>query len=198
MKMLQFITDPYAPISAEDQALAALKGGCRWIEINMPNASFNELHDTIEKVRPQAEKEEAFLLITDHAEWAKELNVGGIHLTNNATSPSRARVLIGAAGVIGVNVHTYNDIEKLRNLDIDFVAINPFNDENNSLGLQGIKDIVEKMRNNDLEIAAVACGGVKPTDIPSLMKTGIDGVAISSAIAKSTDIEKTTREILEN
>lgn len=194
--MLQFITNPNSQLSASAQALEALRGGCGWVELNMPNASFDELKGEIEKVREEAEKREAFLLITDHAEWAKELNVGGVHLTDGAVTPSRTRVLIGAAGVIGVDAYTYDDVEKVRNLDVDYVMLTPFKRGDKALGVSGVKDIVEKMRNNDLELPTVACGGVEYDDIESLFSVGVNGIAVSSEVEGEGGIEENIKRFV--
>lgn len=193
--MLQFITYPQSSLSPSEQALAALRGGCEWIEINMPGASYDELHAEVEKVRPEAEKRGAFLIITDHVDWVKDLNVGGVRLTDGAVSPGRARVLIGAAGVIGVNASTFDDAERVRNADVDFIALAPFRG-NNAIGIDGIKEIVAKMHDTDLQIPTVALGGVKTEDITELLAAGVNGIAMSSAIATAPDPEAMVKSII--
>lgn len=194
--MIQFITNPLSPLSASLQALAALRGGCKWVEINMPDATFDHLQKEIEEVRATAEKNEAFLLITNHAEWAKDLNVGGVHLTDKEVSPSRTRVLIGAAGVVGVDVNSFDEVEALRNYDIDYVVITPFATTQSSLGAEGVTQIVGKMHNNDIEIASVASGGINADNIKEALDTGINGVAIYNDIADAEEIETSMRKLI--
>ncbi|MBQ8222173.1 MAG: thiamine phosphate synthase [Bacteroidales bacterium] len=60
------------------------------------------------------------------------------------------------------------------------------------LGLEGYKNILKKMKENDINIPLVAIGGITKDDIPELLKTGVDGIAMSGSILRA---EKPINEI---
>ena len=53
------------------------------------------------------------------------------------------------------------------------------------LGLDGYREIMKKMKENNIDIPLVAIGGITKDDVPELMKTGIDGIAISSSVLRA-------------
>lgn len=200
--MLQFITNPKSKTPVTEQVFAVIEGGCRWVQIRMKDASDEEIKAVVEAIKPKCIETGTFLLLNDRVELAKELNVGGVHLGKDDMPVSKARMLLGAAAVIGVTANTYADVAAVSQLDIDYYGIGPYaqtsTKENLSpiLGLQGIREICYEMEKNNILIPHVAVGGVTIDDILPLLEAGVNGVAVSSAIADADDIVKATKDFL--
>lgn len=200
--MLQFITNTKSKTSVTDQILAVIEGGCRWVQIRMKDAPDEEFKKVVDAVKPKCIETGTFLLLNDRVELAKELNVGGVHLGKEDMPVSKARMILGAAAVIGVTANTYSDIAAVSNLDIDYYGIGPFamtsTKENLApvLGLKGIRDICYEMEQNNILIPHVAVGGVTLDDVLPLLEAGVNGIAVSSAIADADDIVKATKDFL--
>lgn len=200
--MLQFITSTKSKTPVTDQILAFIEGGGRWVQIRMKDASDEDIKKVVDAVKPKCIETGTFLLLNDRVELAKELNVGGVHLGKDDMPISKARMILGAAAVIGVTANTFTDIAAVSNLDIDYFGIGPYaqtsTKENLSpiLGLDGIRDICYEMEKKEINIPHVAVGGIKLEDVLPLLEAGVNGIAVSSAIADSDDIVKTTKEFL--
>lgn len=200
--MLQFITNDKSPISIVDQIKGFIKGGGRWVQVRMDNASDEEVSKVIEDIKPICLEVQAFLILHNRVQLAKTLNVGGVHLEKNAMLPSQARLELGPAAVIGVSANTIDDIKAVRSLDVDYIGIGPinksdlFNSSTPILGIEGIKRLVSEMQNLEINIAHVATGGLKKDDVIALLEAGANGIAVSEAIALSNDIETETKEFL--
>lgn len=200
--MLQYITNTHCGIPVAAQVKAVLEGGCRWIQIRMKEASDSEIADVIKEIKPLCIEKEAFLILNDRVELAKELDLGGVHLGKNDMLPSKARMILGPAAVIGATANTIDDIRALRSFDIDYFGIGPFRytttKENLSpvLGIEGIRSISEKMLEDEINIAHVAVGGITLDDVVTLMEAGVNGIAVSGAIANAPDITEATRQFL--
>lgn len=201
--MLQFITNTKSTASVIDQALAVIEGGCRWIQVRMKDASDEEIKKVIDAIKPKCIETGAFLLLDDRVELAKELNVGGVHLGKKDMPVSKARMILGAAAVIGVTANTFSDISAVSNLDIDYYGIGPYahtlTKDNLSpvLGLEGIRKICFEMEEKQINIPRVAVGGIKLNDVLSLLEAGVNGIAVSSAIADANDIVAETRKFVD-
>lgn len=201
--MLQYITNQNSPLSIVDQVKAVLAGGCRWIQIRMKDASDDEVKSVVEEVKPLCAEKDAFLILNDRVELAKQLEVSGVHLGKEDMLPSKARMILGAAAVIGITANTIDDVVAVRSLDIDYIGIGPFADTRTKeklaprLGIDGIKSICDAMEKKEIEIARVAVGGIKLEDVPMIMETGVNGIAVSGAIALSDDPEREARRFLE-
>ena len=200
--MLQFITNTKSAVPVTDQIREVIAGGGRWIQIRMKEASDNEIKDVVEKVMPICLEKEAFLILNDRAELAKELNVGGVHIGKNDMPPSKARVLLGAAAVIGVTANTTADINAVRYLDIDYIGLGPYRFTETKdnlaprLGTEGLRNLTTMMRENEIVIPTVAVGGITAGDVETVMETGVSGIAVSGAIANAKDIAAETNRFL--
>lgn len=200
--MLQFITNTDCNVPVVEQILGVIKGGGRWIQIRMKDASDEEIKKVVEAVKPECVDKEAFLILDDRVELAKELNVGGVHLGKDDMPPSKARMILGPAAVIGVTANTFADILAVSALDIDYFGIGPFHETLTKknptpmLGIEGIKNICNRMEQEEILIPRVAVGGIKYDDVIPLLQAGVNGVAVSGAIAYAHDIVKETERFI--
>lgn len=200
--MLQFITNTNSKTPVTEQIFAVLEGGCRWIQIRMKDASDEEIRKVVDAVKPKCIETGAFLLLNDRVELAKELNVGGVHLGKDDMPASKARMILGPAAVIGVTANTYSEVAAVSQLDIDYYGIGPYaatkTKENLApvLGISGIRDICYEMEKNEINKPHVAVGGITIDDVLPLLEAGVNGIAVSNAIANAEDIVKATKDFL--
>ena len=201
--MLQFITNTESSVNPAEQVKGVIAGGCRWVQIRMKEASDEEISKVVEEIKPLCLETETFLILDDRVELAKKLDVGGVHLGKTDMLPSKARLILGPAAVIGVTANTFDDIKAMRSLDIDYIGMGPFahtlTKKNLApvLGIEGIRRLSMEMQQNEINIAHVAVGGIKLDDVVPLMEAGADGIAVSAAIANAADISSKTAEFIE-
>ncbi|MBD5355944.1 MAG: thiamine phosphate synthase [Bacteroides sp.] len=200
--MLQYITNTDCATPVADQIFAVIDGGCRWVQIRMKDASDDEIRKVVEAVMPKCIEKEVFLLLDDRVELAKELNVGGVHLGKDDMPCSKARMILGPAAVIGVTANTFADVVAVSNLDIDYYGIGPFATTTTKkhlapvLGIEGIRQICTDMNEKEINIPKVAVGGIKYEDVLPLIEAGVNGVAVSGAIAFAKDLVKETERFV--
>ncbi|MDE6811032.1 MAG: thiamine phosphate synthase, partial [Muribaculaceae bacterium] len=198
--MLQYITNTQCDKSIPEQVKAVLEGGCKWIQLRMKNATYDELLAMAKEVKALTDPKEAFLIINDSVEVCRDANATGVHLGKMDTPPSKARLELGPLAVIGVTANTFEDIKAVKSLDIDYIGIGPFSDTKTKenlapvLGLSGISELCNQMKEAEINIAHVAVGGVRLEDIESLLEAGVDGIAVSGAIAFAEDMVEATRQ----
>lgn len=199
--MLQYITDNKSRRSVEDQVKEVLSAGCAWIQLSVDGLQESEVRRIVEKIMPECVERQAFLTFRNHVELAKEINVGGVVVNPADVFPSQARATLGAAAIVGVEVHDSDQIPSLTGLDIDYVAIRPFRHIDGCtltpLGIDGTAEICRYMENRELELPRVASGGVTFNDIAPLMDAGCNGVAMSEALADAPDIAAETARCIE-
>ncbi len=187
--MLQYITDNSAKRSVEDQIKDVLAAGCTWITIDPAGMSDEDVKALVEKIMPACLEKQAFLILKDRVALAKEINVGGVVLSQESETPSQARLTLGAAAVVGVDVENTQQIDRLIGLDVDYVVM-PFK----TLGTEGIKSLCKYMEDKQMELPRVAAGSVTYDDIAPLMDAGCNGVAMSEALADADDIAAETQK----
>lgn len=200
--MLQFITNTEAKASPAEQIKGVIAGGCRWVQIRMKDASDEEIGKVVDEVKPLCIETETFLILDDRVELAKTLDVGGVHLGKHDMLPSKARMLLGPAAVIGVTANTIEDIKAVRSLDIDYIGMGPYaytqTKKNLSpvLGIEGIRNLCTDMERLEINISHVAVGGIRLEDATPLIEAGANGIAVSGSIAFAEDIAEATAKFL--
>ncbi len=200
--MLQYITNTHCGRSIPEQVKAVLEGGCRWVQLRMKDASQEEVAEMARQIKPLTDEKEAFLIINDYGGVCRDVNCTGVHLGKTDMLPSKARMELGPLAVIGVTANTFEDIEAVRALDIDYIGMGPFADTRTKenlapiLGISGIANLCNEMNAAEINIAHVAVGGVKLDDVQALLEAGCDGIAVSGAIANADDMVEATRRFI--
>lgn len=80
MVSLQFITHQTERYSYLESARMALEGGCKWIQLRMKEAPLEEVEAVALQLKPLCKEHEAILVLDDHVELARKLEVDGVHL----------------------------------------------------------------------------------------------------------------------
>lgn len=188
MKQIQFITHRNDRYGYVDGARMALEGGCKWIQLRMKGASDEEVAEAAAQIQPLCREHEAVFLLDDRVELAKRLKADGVHLGKNDMPVSEARQVLGEEFIIGGTANTFEDIERLASQGADYIGCGPFRFTTTKeklapvLGLEGYRRIVEQMEEQGTDLPIVAIGGITFDDIPAIMQTGVDGIAVSGAI----------------
>lgn len=110
MVSLQFITHQTDRYTYFESALMALEGGCKWIQLRMKEAPYEEVEAVALQLKPLCKEKEAILLLDDHVELAKKLEVDGVHLGKKDMPIDQARQLLGEAFIIGGTANTFEDL----------------------------------------------------------------------------------------
>ena len=198
---LQFITHFNDKYSYLDSANLALQGGCKWVQLRMKDASDEEFMGVAKEVLPLCKKNDAVFLVDDRVELCKKLGADGVHLGKNDMHPADARQILGPDFIIGGTCNTFDDVQRIAN-DVDYIGCGPFRYTTTKknlapvLGLKGYTDIVWEMRSQGINIPIVAIGGITCADIPQILETGVNGIALSGTILNADDPVKEAKNVL--
>ena len=198
---LQFITHYTEKYSYTDSAKIALEGGCRWIQLRMKDVSETILEHHALIIQEMCKEYGATFIIDDNVFLAKKINADGVHLGKNDMPITEARRILGDDYIIGATVNIFEDILKITNSlsstaniqrpMVNYFGCGPFRFTQTKqklspiLGIEGYKEIVKKKLEHNIEIPIVAIGGIANADIPHILETGIDGIALSSSILRA-------------
>lgn len=194
---LQFISDGNLAVAEQ-----FLQGGGRWIQLRMKEAPEAEVLQRGEAMRVLCRRYGAVFIMNDHPEWAKAVGADGVHLGQKDRSPEEARQILGEGAIIGSTVNTFDQIVARSHGETDYFGLGPFRftttKKNLSaiLGIEGYRKIAAQMQSGKIDLPVVAIGGIELEDVPQIRRSGIPGVALSGAIARSADPQQTTASFL--
>ena len=201
---LQFITHHNDLYSYVDSARIALEGGCRWVQLRMKDVSPQLLEQIALIVQKMCRSYGATFIIDDDVELVARIKADGVHLGKNDMPIAEARKALGNGYIIGATVNRFEDVMAiLSEATPDYFGCGPFRYTTTKrglspiLGYDGYIDIMSKMREHNIDIPLVAIGGITQSDIPDLLRCGVDGIALSGSIINAKDPLQQMREVVE-
>ena len=204
MRAIQFITHDNGCIGYAEGAKMALEGGCKWIQLRMKDATDDEVRMVAEEIMPLCKEKEAVFLLDDRVELAKELHADGVHLGKNDMPIDEARRILGEEYIIGGTANTFEDIERIASQGADYIGCGPFRFTTTKknlapvLGIDGYRNIIERMDNAGINIPVVAIGGITEEDIDAILATGVRGIAVSGTVLNADDPVAMMKKLINN
>lgn len=188
---LHFITQPNTNYSNSELVEKACLSGVKLIQLRIKNQSLDYIFEEAKAVKEICNKYQATFIINDHVTIAKDLNLDGIHLGKSDLSPIKAREILGDKTIIGGTANDIEDVKRLINAQVDYIGLGPYSytetKKNLSpiIGIEGYQNIFNKLKQMNNVPPIYAIGGIQQEDIPSIMNTGIYGIALSGLIVNS-------------
>ena len=133
--------------------------------------------------------------VNDNVDVAVKCHADGVHVGQEDMAASKVREKIGDGMMLGVSVHTVEEALKAVENGADCLGVGAMF----STSTKANADVLPKETLRDIcaavDIPVVAIGGITESNIMQLSGTGVDGVALVSAIFGAEDIESECRTL---
>lgn len=175
----------------------ALAGGVRAVQLREKDLGGRELYLLAQKIKKLCERYHASLFVNDRLDVALGVDADGVHLGGASMPVSAARELVGEKKLIGVSTHSVEEAKEAEQAGADFILFGPVYFTSSKAvygrpqGLGPLKEVVEK-----ISLPVYAIGGIKRGNIAEVKATGVQGVALISAVLSASDPRAAAREIL--
>ncbi|HCW53290.1 MAG TPA: thiamine phosphate synthase [Clostridium sp.] len=181
----------------EEAVEEAIKGGCTLIQLREKDCSSLDFYNTAVNVKKITDKYNVPLLINDRLDIALAVDAAGVHVGQSDLPCSVVRRIIGEDKIIGVSVGNLNDALRAQEDGADYLGVGAMYATGTKKDAKPTSmDELKKIRKN-ISIPIVVIGGINKDIISDFEGTGIDGLAIVSAIIAQNDIRKASEEIRE-
>ena len=200
--MVQFISHHTERYTYLDGIRLVLEGGIRWVQLRMKDATDTDFLRVGAEVRKLCTAYHATFIIDDRVELVREIGADGVHLGKKDMPIAEARRMLGNNVIIGGTANTFEDIEAHYRASANYIGCGPFRFTTTKqglsplLGIEGYRSIMQKVREAGFDIPVVAIGGITADDIPSIMLTGIAGIALSGAILRADNPIEELKKIM--
>ena len=177
------------------QVEEALKGGITCLQLREKNLSDEEFLKEAIQIKALCNKYKVPFFINDNVEVAIKCGADGIHVGQDDMAAGRVRELVGDKMMIGVSAHSVKEaVEAVKNgadcLGVGAIFSTSTKKDASVLDLSVVSDICKAV-----SVPVVAIGGIKKDNISKLKGTGVDGVALVSAIFAADDIKAECEEL---
>ncbi len=173
----------------------AILGGCTMVQLREKSISTLEFYNQAMDVKQITDKYNIPLIINDRIDIALAVHAGGVHIGQSDMPVTVARKLIPSDMLLGVSASSVKEAETAMKDGADYLGIG-------AMFQTGTKTDANLVSMNELQrichavhIPIVVIGGINKSNAGLFRFSGIDGLAVVSAIISSTDIKKAAAEI---
>ncbi|MFQ0990802.1 thiamine phosphate synthase [Gilliamella apicola] len=138
------------------------------------------------------------LFINDHVDIALAIDADGVHIGQSDLPVDVTRKLIGNNKWLGFSVANRQQLDEVSWQLVDYIGIGPIyptttkQDAAPAMGMPQLTQLV-KLK----QCPAVAIGGININNATPVLQSGIEGIAVVSAICGQKNIQQATLSLLE-
>lgn len=178
------------------QVEEVLRGGATFLQLREKNASKEEIIKEALEIKEICKKYNVPFVIDDDVDIAKEVNADGVHIGQNDASYTYARDILGDNKIIGMTAHNLEEAMAAQNSGADYIGVGAvFNTSTKLDTIPMSRETLMQITSN-ISIPVVAIGGINENNILELKGSGVDGVAVISAIFSKKDITEAAKNLL--
>ena len=177
------------------QVELALKGGVTCVQLREKELSDEDFLAEAIEISALCKKYGVPFFINDNVDIAVKCKADGIHVGQEDMAASKVRERVGEDMMIGVSVHSVSEALEAVAAGADCLGVGAMFSTSTKADASVLpKDTLRDIC-NAVDIPVVAIGGIGKGNIDKLKGTGVDGVALVSAIFSAEDIESECREL---
>lgn len=176
-----------------EQVESALKGGATCIQLRekeLDDAAFLEEAVALKKLCGQYCVP---LIINDNIDVALKCGADGIHVGQSDMAAANVRKAAGDKMIIGVSAQTVEQALAAQKAGADYLGVGAVFPTSTKLDASEVSHQTLKEICAAVDIPVTAIGGINKSNIAQLSGTGVDGVALVSAIFAADNIEEECR-----
>lgn len=177
------------------QVESALKGGATCIQLRekeLDRAAF--LQEAVE-IGALCKRYGVPFFINDDVDIAIECGADGIHVGQSDMEAANVRALVGEGMMLGVSAQTVEQAVAAEKAGADYLGVGAVFSTSTKSDADDVSHSTLREICSAVSIPVVAIGGITKDNMKLLEGTGIDGVALVSAIFAARDIEDECKQL---
>ena len=167
---------------------AAVGGGATIVQYRATTGTCRHLYDTARALLDLLRQRRVPLIINDQVDLALAVDADGVHVGQNDLPAEVVRRLIGPRKILGLSITAPGQLDAVPPQTVDYLGIGPVfatiskDDAAPALGLKQLARLTALTA-----LPVVAIGGISMENASSVFATGVDGLAVVSALSRATD-----------
>ena len=178
-----------------EQVKEALDGGVTMVQLREKELAEAEFLAEAKAMRELCNKYHVPFIVNDNVKIALASQADGIHVGQEDMPASEVRKLVGPKMMIGVSAETLEEALKAEKNGADYLGVGAVFPTATKLDAEAVTVQTLQAITGAVKIPVCAIGGIKENNMSQLKNSGIDGVAIVSAIFASADITGTCKQL---
>lgn len=177
----------------------AILGGVTIVQVREKDISTREFFKVAKEVKEVTDYYKVPIIINDRLDIAQAIDADGVHLGQKDMPLNIARKILGKDKLIGISVGNVKEALEAKNNGADYLGIGTIfptgskKDVDAIIGIDGLSQV-----KNSISIPSVAIGGINKTNFKDVLKTGIEGISVISAILDEDNVKLAANNLLIN
>lgn len=178
-----------------DDVEKAVRGGATFIQIREKELDDAAFLEQAKAVKAVTDRYGVPFVVNDNVEVARAVDADGVHVGQSDMEAGDVRAKLGQDKLIGVSVQTVEQALRAQERGADYLGVGAVfptatKADAAEVSFERLKEIC-----GAVSIPVVAIGGIHSENVAELAGSGIDGVAVVSAIFAAEDIESAATEL---
>ena len=194
---LMLVTDHCSDVDAFCTIVEkALQAGVTVLQLREKTATTRDFYQLALRIKPIARQYNVPLLINDRLDIALAVDADGVHVGQEDLPVAVVRRLIGPDKILGATAATVTAAQTAERDGADYIGSGAMFPTRTKAGKPVLPMSVLAQIKQAVQVPVVAIGGITADNLLTLKITGVDGLAVVSAIMDSADPAAATQEIL--
>ena len=181
--------------SLYEQVESALKGGATCVQLREKELDDAGFLEEAKAIQALCKRYHVPFIVNDNVDIAIACNADGVHVGQEDMQAWDVRNRVGDAMIIGVSAHSVEEAQEAVRNGADYLGVGAMFSTSTKADVSVLPVDTLKAICAAVEIPVVAIGGIHKENIMTLAGTGVDGVALVSAIFSAEDIEAECQEL---
>ena len=174
--------------SLAEQVESALRGGVTCVQLREKELDEERFLREAEEIFTLCKRYRVPFFINDSVALALRCHADGVHVGQDDMDVAEVRRLVGQEMMIGVSVHTVEEARKAAEGGADYLGVGAMFATSTKTDASLVTKETLRTICDAVSIPVVAIGGINKSNLLELAGTGVDGVALVSAIFSAADI----------
>ncbi|MDO4803475.1 MAG: thiamine phosphate synthase [Lachnospiraceae bacterium] len=175
----------------------ALRGGATCMQLREKDLDHDAFLKEAMALKELCARNHTPLIINDDVEIAIASHADGVHIGQHDEPAAEVRKRIGPGMLLGVSAQTAEQAVKAERDGADYLGVGAVFSTGTKLDADDVNWETLRSICQAVSIPVVAIGGINRENLGKLAGTGIDGVAVVSAIFAAQDAEAAARDLRE-
>lgn len=180
-----------------EAVLQSVAGGVTMVQLREKEASSQEFYQLAVALKNALEPQGVPLIINDRLDIALAVGADGLHVGQSDLPAEVARSLLGKDKILGLSVGDREEIQEGLKAGVDYFGAGPVfatgtkDDAGAPIGIEGLYRLRQETK-----LPMVAIGGINMDNLKEVHQTGVDGIAVVSALMGAEDIQQAAQRML--
>ena len=173
-----------------DVCRKVLENGATFLQIREKDLDENTFEQEAEALKELCASYRVPYVVNDSVEIAMDIDADGVHV-----GQSDIRAMIGPDKILGISAGTVEEAQAAEKAGADYIGVGAVFGTSTKKNARNLS--LEKLQeiSSSVSIPVVAIGGINASNLMELAGSGVDGVAVVSAIFAAKDPGQATREL---